>query len=92
MEDKMKVSETSDELEKVLNKVFGDDDATITYDEATEELSAFIGYDMKIDFHVNDIREKLADGTLEVWTKGEVGRALLALAEMILEKVKELDG
>lgn len=91
----MKVKEIAGELEKIVGKIFdgdADDELKATYDEASEELSIFPTYAAKIDFHVDDIKEKLADGTLEVWTKRNTSEALRALAVMIMDKAAELDG
>ena len=79
-------------LQHVLDAVFDGEGPMVVEDASIMTLTAATHYAASITFDRRDVMEHQSDGTLEVWTKAEVSKALFCLAEMILEKVKELDG
>ncbi len=79
-------------LQCVLDEVFDGEGPMVEEDEAVMTLAAVAHYAMNITFDRRDIMEHQVNGTLEVWVKAEVSKALMSLAELILTKVKELNG
>jgi len=91
--DNMRNKEVIDALQNIIDEVFEDTGLLVEIDDERHDVfNVSPDYKTQVSFHINDIRLNLSAGTLEVFVKRNMSEALTALSELILEKVKELDG